>query len=120
MDSFVALLKEDATYTMPPLPQWYAGRETIRTFFARAWKAYDGYRMVPTAANGQPAFAAYSRTSADARWAAHSIQVLALQDDMISTLTLFYKPAPRLLHAFALPLILPDSASAEFLATPPA
>jgi len=30
LDSFVALLKEDATYTMPPLPQWYAGRKAMR------------------------------------------------------------------------------------------
>jgi hypothetical protein len=33
LENFVALLQEDATYTMPPLPQWYAGREAIRTFF---------------------------------------------------------------------------------------
>lgn len=39
LDSFVALLKEDATYTMPPLPQWYAGRPAIRTFFDWAWKS---------------------------------------------------------------------------------
>src|SRR5438309_8792200 len=77
LDNFVALLKEDATYTMPPLPQWYAGREAIRCFFAWAWKAYDGYRLIPTAANGQPAFAAYSRKSADAPWTAHSVHVLA-------------------------------------------
>jgi RNA polymerase sigma-70 factor, ECF subfamily len=56
VDGFVALLKEDATYTMPPKPQWYAGREAIRSFFAWAWEDYHGYRMVPTAANGQPAF----------------------------------------------------------------
>jgi RNA polymerase sigma-70 factor, ECF subfamily len=116
LDSFVALLKEDATYTMPPLPQWYAGRPAIRTFFERAWKAYGGFRLVPTAANWQPAFAAYSRTGADAAWGAHSIHVLSIEHDMISTLTLFVKSAaPPLFHAFGLPLILPDAASAELL-----
>src|SRR5262249_55109138 len=60
LDNLVALLKEDATYTMPPLPQWYAGRQAIRTFFDWAWKAYGGFRLVPTAANRQPAFAAYA------------------------------------------------------------
>src|SRR5262245_59820090 len=40
LDGFVSLLKEDATYTMPPLPQWYAGRGAIRTFFEWAWKLY--------------------------------------------------------------------------------
>jgi hypothetical protein len=82
---------------MPPWQQWYAGREAIRSFFALAWKTCSGLRLVPTAAYGQPAFAVYARTGADAPWAAHSIHVLALEDDMISTLTLFvppHRPAP--------------------------
>jgi RNA polymerase sigma-70 factor (ECF subfamily) len=33
LDSFVNLLKEDATYSMPPQPEWYQGREAIRIFF---------------------------------------------------------------------------------------
>ena len=119
LDSFVSLLKEDATYTMPPLPQWYAGRDAIRTFFGWAWKLYGGFRLVPTAANRQPAFAAYSRTGADAPWAAHSIQVLSLEQNTIPTLTLFAKPAgPRLFHAFGLPLVLPDAGNAELLSAP--
>jgi len=118
LDNFVVLLKEDATYTMPPLPQWYAGRQEIRTFFDWAWKAYGGFRLVPTAANRQPAFAAYSRAGADAPWAAHSIHVLALEHDMISTLTLFVKPTgPHLFRAFGLPLIVPDAASVELPST---
>jgi RNA polymerase sigma-70 factor, ECF subfamily len=110
LEGFVALLKEDATYTMPPTPQWYAGRQAIFTFFEWAWKAYEGFRLVPTGANRQPAFAAYSRAAADAPWAAHSVHVLSLERDTISTLTLFYKPTgPRLLDAFGLPLTLPAS-----------
>ena len=47
------------------------------------------------------------------------IYVLTLEHDMISTLTLFVKPAgPRLFHAFGLPLILPDAANAELPSTP--
>jgi RNA polymerase sigma-70 factor (ECF subfamily) len=119
LDGFVALLKEDATFTMPPWLQWYSGREAIRSFFAIAWKTCGGLRLIPTAANGQPAFAVYERTGADARWAAHSIHVLAFEDDMISTQTLFVPPTgPRLFHAFGLPLSLPDAASAELLSTP--
>jgi len=111
---FAALLKEDATYTMPPLPQWYAGREAIGAFFAYAWKRYDGFRLLPTAANRQPAFAAYSRAGGESQWTAHSIHVLALENDGISTLTLFVKPdAPRLFRAFDLPLMFPDGTDAE-------
>jgi RNA polymerase sigma-70 factor, ECF subfamily len=111
VDSFVSLLKEDATYTMPPIPQWYAGRQAIGSFFARAWKAYDGYRMIPTAANGQPAFAAYARARADETWSAHSIHVLSLERETISGLTLFFKPiGPQLFQAFGLPLTFEDEA----------
>jgi RNA polymerase sigma-70 factor (ECF subfamily) len=119
LDGFVALLKEDATYTMPPWLQWYVGREAIRSFFAMAWKTCSGLRLVPTTANGQPAFAVYERTGEDAPLAAHSIHVLALEDDVISTLTLFVPPTgPRLFQAFGLPLSLPDAASVE-LPSPP-
>lgn len=109
LDTFVTLLKEEATYTMPPLPQWYAGRQAIRTFFDWAWKFYDSYRLVPTESNGQPAFAAYSRVREGEPWTAHSIHVLSLDHDLVLTLTLFVKPeAPRLFERFGLPLIFPD------------
>jgi len=92
IDNFVSLLREDARYTMPPLPQWYAGHRPIRAFFERAWKLYDAFRLVPTVANRQPAFAAYSREEPQAPWRAHSIHVLTLANDRIATLTLFAKP----------------------------
>jgi len=111
IDGFVALLKEDATFTMPPWLQWYAGRRAIGSFFTLAWKTCGGLRLVPTAANGQPAFAVYER-SADGRWAAHAIQVLALEGEMISALTLFVPPVgPQLFDAFGLPPVLSDDAS---------
>jgi RNA polymerase sigma-70 factor (ECF subfamily) len=105
----VTLLKEDATYTMPPLPQWYAGREAIRAFFEWAFRLYADFRLLPIRANRQPAFAAYSRARAGAPWTAHSIQVLTLDDDAISSLTLFAKPdSLRLFEAFGLPLTLEE------------
>lgn len=114
LDRFVALLKEDATYTMPPLGQWYAGRKSIRAFFERAWKDYRGYRLLPAAANGQPAFAAYfrSRAAPCAPLAAHSIHVLTFAEGGISALTLFVRPdAPRIFLAFGLPLTIADEYS---------
>lgn len=113
LDGFVALLKEDATYTMPPWRQWFTGREAIRFFFGMAWQTCGGLRLVPTAANGQPAFAVYELTGSDGQWTAHSIHVLALEGDVISTLTAFVPPVgPRLFEAFGLPLILADTAGA--------
>jgi RNA polymerase sigma-70 factor, ECF subfamily len=112
LDGFVALLKEDATFTMPPWLQWYAGRTAIGSFFALAWQHCGGLRLLPAAANGQPAFAVYERGKGG--WAAHSLHVLTLEDDAIAALTLFVPPtAPQLFEAFGLPLILPDTADAE-------
>ncbi len=106
---FVALLKEDATFTMPPWLLWYVGREAIGAFFAMAWQACSGLRLVPIAANGQPGFAVYQR-SADGRWAAHSIHVLALRDDGVATMTIFTPPiGPDLFAAFGLPPELADA-----------
>jgi RNA polymerase sigma-70 factor, ECF subfamily len=119
LDGFVALLKEDATYTMPPWLQWYVGRDAIRNFFAWAWTTCNGLRLVPTAANGQPAFAVYARDGVDAPLTAHSIHVLTLEDEMISTMTLFVPPTgPSLFKAFGLPPSLPDAASSETPSTP--
>jgi RNA polymerase sigma-70 factor (ECF subfamily) len=112
LNGFAALLKEDATFTMPPWLQWYAGRESIRSFVAIAWKSCGGVRLAPTAANGQPAFAVYTRTGAHA-WAAQSIHVLTLEQEMIATLTVFLEPA--VFQAFGLPLTLGDGVSAEAL-----
>jgi RNA polymerase sigma-70 factor (ECF subfamily) len=106
-DRLVTLLKEDAAYTMPPLPQWYVGREPIAAFFTWAFGLYDSFRMIPIGANGQPAFAAYSRAKPTEPWAAHSIQVLDLAGDAIGGLTLFARPdAPRLFSTFGLPLVI--------------
>ncbi len=101
---FVALLKEDAAVTMPPWPQWYLGREAICAVFGMLWKTCSGQRLVPTAANGQPAFAAYARSHNGGSWAAHSIHVLTLEAGAIATLTLFVEP--RLFPAFALPMTI--------------
>ncbi len=110
VNGFVALLKQDATVTMPPWTEWFVGRDNIGSFFGAAWKTCNGLRLVPTGANGQPAFAVYELSSgADAHWAAHSIHVLSLGDETISSITMFVPPAgPNLFKSFELPLILPD------------
>jgi RNA polymerase sigma-70 factor (ECF subfamily) len=115
VNGFAALLKEDATVTMPPWREWFVGRDAIGSFFGAAWKTCNGLRLVPTGANGQPAFAVYELTSGpDARWAAHSIHVLSLDQETISTITMFVPPTgPNLFKSFGLPLILPDVGDAS-------
>lgn len=107
LDGFVSLLKEDATYAMPPWSEWYQGRDSIRNFFSQVWRSYGGFRLAATAANGQPAFGLYSCKPGDPTYRAHSIQVLELQGGGISALTAFMKPlGPALFADFALPLIM--------------
>src|SRR6267154_10074 len=62
ISALAELLREDVTLEMPPVPTWFAGRAGVLRFFAtRALDAPGRFRMVPTMANGQPAFAVYQR-----------------------------------------------------------
>ncbi|HVA92470.1 MAG TPA: sigma-70 family RNA polymerase sigma factor [Chloroflexota bacterium] len=108
LDRFVALLREDAVLSMPPWRQWYQGREAIRAFFAWAWRSNGTgpFRLVPTGANRQPAFALYTRGPDGSEYRAHALWLLTLQDDAITALTGFRDPG--LFAAFGLPAILPS------------
>jgi RNA polymerase sigma-70 factor (ECF subfamily) len=109
VDGLVAVLKEDATAVMPPWLQWFMGRQIIGTFFAGAWKTCGGLHLVPTSANGQPAFAVYEFSAADKCWNANAIHVLTLENGAISAMALFLEP--RLFDDFGLPQFLPDDAN---------
>jgi RNA polymerase sigma-70 factor, ECF subfamily len=115
VNGFIALLKEDATVIMPPWREWFDGRDSIGSFFGAAWKTCNGLRLVPTGANGQPAFAVYELSAGpDPRWAAHSIHVLSIDQETISTITMFVPPTgPDLFKSFGLPLILQDGGDAS-------
>ena len=74
------LLTADAVLEMPPYAVWFTGRETIGRFLALRGFAVPGtYRVVPAAANGQPAFAVYRRDDAGVyrAWAVHVLTVTA-------------------------------------------
>jgi RNA polymerase sigma-70 factor, ECF subfamily len=107
LDGLMALLKEEATFTMPPSPSWYAGRNAIRTFISQrilAGEASARFRLVPTHANSQPAFAWYQREPEGARYLAFGIQVLTFDGELLADITTF--PNPGLFRYFGLPLEL--------------
>ena len=62
LDGLVALLREDATYRMPPWQEWYQGRPAIRGFLETVWTNFTGFRAMATGANAQPAVGVYART----------------------------------------------------------
>ena len=102
------LLREDATLEMPPMPAWFAGRAAVTRFFEAQVLAAPGlFRMVPTTANGQPAFAAYRR-GRDGAYEAHALQVLTVTAAGVARLVIFLDPS--LFRAFGLP---PHYAAAE-------
>jgi RNA polymerase sigma-70 factor, ECF subfamily len=95
------LLREDAVLEMPPLPAWLRGKDNVLRFFARYILTEPGlHKMVLTAANGQPAAAAYRR-AADGRFEAHAIQVLTVTAGGISRIDAFLDTA--LFGTFGLP-----------------
>jgi RNA polymerase sigma-70 factor (ECF subfamily) len=94
VEALVALLAVDARMTMPPQPSWYAGREAVATFLRRRPLAPDKrFRLLPTSASGQPAFAAYLWDPPSSSFRAESIVVLTLRRDGIEEITAFRTPA---------------------------
>ncbi|MFL6075532.1 MAG: sigma-70 family RNA polymerase sigma factor [Mycobacteriales bacterium] len=95
VDALTALLADDAVYEMPPQPVWFAGRSMIGTFFAtHVFLGPDtAITLVPTAANGQPAAASYRRDTPGGPPRAHSIQVLTIENGLITHGVSFRDPA---------------------------
>ena len=103
--AILALLTDDAWLTMPPLPLEYQGLAAIGHFLETV-AMRDGRRfvMVPTRANGQPAFGCYLRDPRTPILHAHGLLLLTLSGDRVSGLTRFTDNA--LLAAFGLPRTL--------------
>jgi RNA polymerase sigma-70 factor (ECF subfamily) len=109
----VALLKEDAKFSMPPFAAWYHGQEAIRAIFAIKLFGSgqpEQWRLYPTAANAQPAFAVYRAGEAHGPCQAFGIQVITLDwstpTSPIADITIFN--TPELVTTFGLPLQLPE------------
>jgi len=105
LEALVALLTDDVFISMPPMPFEYEGRDPAARFFGAIFDAGRRFDLVPTRANGQPAFGAYLHGPAEARHGV-GLFVLTLAGDRISALTRFEK---SVLPWFGLPRSLPGS-----------
>jgi len=107
VDAVVALLTKDAWLVMPPVPLRYQGRELAARFWAAtAFRPGRSARLVPTRANGQPAFGLYIRDPHAPVAHANGILVLTLAGGQISVVTGFLRTGA--LPVFGLPRTLPD------------
>ncbi len=107
VDGLVSLLREDATFPMPPLPQWYQGKAAIRAFVAATILAGDArsrWRLTPVHANGQPAYAWFRKDEASGAYQAYAIQVLTFDGELLSDITTM--GYPELFPKFGMPLVL--------------
>jgi RNA polymerase sigma-70 factor (TIGR02960 family) len=103
LDAVVALLTDDVFMSMPPIPLEYQGREVVARFLGALFGAGRRFDLVPTRANGQPAFGAYLRSSSRISHGS-GLFVLALRGNRISALTRFENGA---LPWFGLPRSIP-------------
>jgi RNA polymerase sigma-70 factor, ECF subfamily len=105
VDALVAMLTEDATMAMPPLPTWYLGREAVAAFL-RGWPLAGELRsrLVPVRANGQLAFGHYAWDGEGGRFMPHCINVLTLRGARIEEITTFLTPGA--LATFGLPDVI--------------
>jgi RNA polymerase sigma-70 factor, ECF subfamily len=105
-DALVALLTEDVTWSMPPLPHWYRGLGPVTDFAVRVPLTGCGsWRHIATSANGQPALACYLRNDGSDAHVGWSINVLTLRGGRIAEVTSFI--GVEHFAAFGLPASLP-------------
>jgi RNA polymerase sigma-70 factor (ECF subfamily) len=96
----VSMLTEDATFSMPPLREWFLGRDAIAAFLPQGPLAMPR-RFLPVRANGQLAFGTYRWVADEGRYVANAVHVLTLRGAQISDATCFL--SPEVFPAFGLP-----------------
>ena len=105
IEAIVTLLAEDATFAMPPYPNWCRGRDAVR----RSWLMPSGppprLRYAVTSANGQLALCTYLLDPEQARFLPIALDVLTIRGALISEVIVFR--TPEVIGWFGLPDALP-------------
>ncbi len=102
LEALTALIREDATQSMPPFDLWLRGRDDIFTWWYGPGIGCKGSRVVPTvAANGSPAFGQY-KPAEGGGYEPWALQVLELEDGKVRELS-FFLDTDTLFPLFGLP-----------------
>src|SRR3954471_11975076 len=105
IEAIVSMLTKDAVWEMPPYTGWYQGAQNIgRLIDTQCPGGVHDMRMVPTRANGQPAFGLYMR-GPDGRFHPFHLQVLTLGADGVEHVGAFF--GAEVFSTFGLPEVLP-------------
>jgi RNA polymerase sigma-70 factor (ECF subfamily) len=104
VDGLTALMRQDATFCMPPYSMWLQGPEEVRTWMLGLGCGCRGSRLVPTFASGWPAFAQY-RPNPEGGHKAWALLVLELSGDRIAGVNSFLDTG-NLFPRFGFPLTL--------------
>jgi RNA polymerase sigma-70 factor (ECF subfamily) len=100
----VAVFTADVVWEMPPFTSWFRGPAAVGRLIGTHCPAGPGeLLLLPTRANGQPAFATYLRR--DGAWRAFQLQVLTVTAAGVSHVAAFFDVG--LFPTFGLPASLP-------------
>ncbi|WP_307794051.1 sigma-70 family RNA polymerase sigma factor, partial [Actinacidiphila bryophytorum] len=103
LDALIALLTDDVFMSMPPMPLEYEGLDVVARFCGQVFRGGRHFDLVPTRANGQPAFGAYLRSPDGVRHGT-GLLVISPSGDRISAMVRFES---GVLPWFGLPRSLP-------------
>jgi len=107
IDALTSLLHEDAKQSMPPYEMWLLGREDILRWWTGPGAGCRRSKLIPTVANGLPAFGQYRPSGPGGSFEPWALQVLELSDGQILGFTAFLD-TDRLFPLFGLPPVPPD------------
>lgn len=107
MSALTALLHEDATQSMPPFELWLRGREDILSFWTGTGAACRGSKLIPTVANGRPAFGQYKPSGPGGSYEPWALQVLEVSHGQIVEFS-FFLDTESLFPLFGLPATPPS------------
>ncbi|MEU4132371.1 sigma-70 family RNA polymerase sigma factor [Streptomyces wuyuanensis] len=102
MQALTALLREDATMSMPPYDLWLRGHDDIVGWMLGVGEVCRGSKLVPTVANGSPAFAQYHPSQDGEGYEPWALIVLEVADGRIGAMD-FFLDTKRWFPLFGLP-----------------
>ncbi|TMK45447.1 MAG: sigma-70 family RNA polymerase sigma factor [Actinobacteria bacterium] len=102
MDSLTSVLREDASWSMPPYELWLQTHDDVRRWCLGPGIGCRGSRLVPVEANGMPAFGQYKPSDREGILEPWALQVVEVSGDRIAGIT-FFLDTKRLFPLFGLP-----------------